>query len=170
MGKLFFVIGASGAGKTSALKQIENMHLPNLKIFYFDSIGVPSFQEMEKECGSTDEWQRIMTTQWIRRMKDEEQKDTVILDAQTRPSFIIDACKSEKVEFFEIILFDCSDEVRRKRLEARGQPELADDRMMSWARYLREACRGGICNIIDNSNKTVEESVTSLVAQLQKSL
>jgi len=59
--KLFFLIGASGAGKTTATKQLEKMNFPDLQFCYFDSIGVPSAQEMVIEYGGAEQWQRAKT-------------------------------------------------------------------------------------------------------------
>jgi ABC-type glutathione transport system ATPase component len=41
----YFVIGASGSGKTSAVRELEGTGRPDLKTFFFDTIGVPSEQE-----------------------------------------------------------------------------------------------------------------------------
>lgn len=40
---IFFIIGASGSGKTTTVNAIERMQLPDFTILYFDSIGVPFF-------------------------------------------------------------------------------------------------------------------------------
>jgi len=168
MHKIFFVIGASGSGKTAAIKEVERMNLPDLRFFYFDSIGVPSFDDMVKEFGSGDEWQRAKTKEWVARLKKESANNSVVLDAQTRPSFIDEACRELSIKDYEIILLDCSDEVRRKRLGNRRQPELADERMMSWARYLKDACQNGVCEIIDNTDQTRTETVSSLANYLRR--
>ena len=165
--KLYFLIGASGAGKTTAIREVDNMHLPNLTVFYFDSIGVPPFEVMEKEYGSTDEWQRATTIEWIRRMKEASKDSEVVLDGQTRPSSIHEGCEKYGITNYEIILFDCSNDTRTKRLEGRGQPELASAAMMDWARRLREWCNeDNACEIIDNTKLNVDETRNSLLAQL----
>lgn len=49
MKKLIFLIGASGAGKTTAAKSLEERlrrgALGDFVVYYFDRIGVPSEQE-----------------------------------------------------------------------------------------------------------------------------
>lgn len=166
MNKIFFLIGASGAGKTTALKELEKRNPPSFKFFYFDSIGVPSFADMEKEYGSTDEWQRAKTKEWVQRLKNEIGDAKIVLDGQTRPSFIEEGCKKAGITDYSITLFDCSDDVRRERLTGRGHPELASDAMMHWAKYLREACADGKCAIVDNSTLSPDETLSALIKTL----
>lgn len=168
MGKIYFLIGASGAGKTSALKRLEEKNLPNLRFFYFDSIGVPSFEEMEKEYGSGEEWQRVKTKEWIERLSKEKGAESLVLDGQTRPTFIDASCQETGITDYEIILFDCSDEVRRQRLISRGHPELASEAMMHWAKYLRESCTEEKCTVLDNSSLSKDETVSALRAVLEE--
>ena len=170
MKKLFFLIGASGSGKTTSAKILENKKVPNLKIFYFDSVGVPSSEAMIKEYGSIDEWQRAKTIEWVKRIKNNYlATKNVILDAQTRPSFIEEACKKTGIILFETILFDCKDSTRKARLIARGHSELANDSMMNWARYLKKECVSRNCKIIDTSYLSVEQSVSELLGVIEKS-
>lgn len=161
MHKLYIVTGASGAGKTTLIKSFEKEGLADFVVRHFDDIGVPSHEEMVKEYGSGQEWQRMKTIEWVRKIKEELLPTTnVILDAQTRPAFIDEACQENGVTNFEIILVDCADEVRKERLHGRGQPELDNDRMTNWAKYLRDDCGSRGCKIIDNSMLTLEESLT----------
>ena len=164
MGILYFLIGASGSGKTTAVKILERKKIPNLQICYFDSIGVPSSQQMIKKYGSVDEWQRAKTIEWIKKIKDNYLKTrNVVLDGQTRPVFIDEACKKEKIDYYEIILFDCNDEIRNQRLIARGEPQLANDTMKSWSRYLRKESISRRCHVIDTSDSSAEQSVSRLL-------
>src|SRR3989338_3719807 len=115
MNKLFFLIGASGSGKTTAIKELEK-EAQDIFVLHFDSIGVPSFETMIKEFGSIDEWQRVKTLEWTKRVaKEYLHQKNVILDSQTRPSFIEEACEKAGVTNFSVILFDCTDEERRNR-------------------------------------------------------
>ncbi len=50
---------------------------------------------------------------------------------------------------YDVILLDCSDEERRRRLFDRGQKELADENMMNWAKYLRRESELRGYHIID---------------------
>jgi adenylate kinase family enzyme len=161
---MYFVIGASGSGKTSAVHELETMNLTGLKTFVFDSIGVPSAQEMIEKWAGGEGWQRAMTIEWVKRMRGELANSDVLLDGQTRPSFIAEACKINGVTSGKVILIDCSDRVRKARLLQRGQPELANEQMMEWAKYLtRETTKiGG--EIISNDDLSIIETAAALAA------
>jgi dephospho-CoA kinase len=168
MNKIYFIIGASGAGKTTAVKNIEKTNSNDFLYCYFDSIGVPKEEEMIEKFGSGENWQKINTQNWVKKIKESLAIKPAILDGQTMPSFVEEACKKNGVIAYEVILFDCSDEVRRQRLINRGHPELANDRMMNWARYLREESMSRNYKIIDNTNLTEEESKQTLLKILNE--
>src|SRR4029077_4512365 len=67
MDRLIVITGASGAGKTTAAKILEP-RLTDFAFFYFDAIVVPSAEEMIKQYGSGEEWQRHKTMEWVRRL------------------------------------------------------------------------------------------------------
>jgi hypothetical protein len=139
MKTLIFVIGASGAGKTATLEALEAEKPESIVFCYFDRVGVPSPKEMSRDFGSGEEWQRYMTIEWTRRIKRQHlNRHIVFLDGQTRPQFIDEACRIGNVQDYKIILFDCSDDVREARLRQRGHPELVNDKMRNWAKYLRD--------------------------------
>ncbi len=167
--KIFFLIGASGSGKTTATKELERKGLVNFTILYFDSIGVPSIEEMEAKYGGPEEWQKVKTIEWVQIIKRDFVPIThVLFDGQTRPSFIEKACHENGIKEFEVILFDCSDEERTRRLVARGQASLADENMMNWARYLRKECQDRGYLVIDNTPMPIEETVSCLLAHLHQ--
>lgn len=67
---LVILTGASGSGKTAIAKNIEEKH-PSIRVFRFDSIGVPSAEVMASfgnghQPGGA--WQRAMTFQWLGRI------------------------------------------------------------------------------------------------------
>jgi hypothetical protein len=165
---LYFLIGASGAGKTAAVTELVLMNVPGLNVLFFDRIGVASEREMIGRWGSGEAWQRAMTFEWVARMKADLYHSRLLLDGQTRPSFIAEACRKRDIDSPTIILLDCSDEVRTKRLLQRGQPELASSTMMHWARYLRDQTKltGGI--IIDNDHLSIGETAAVLSQQFNR--
>jgi adenylate kinase family enzyme len=164
----YFVIGASGSGKTSAVRELERASQAGLKTFFFDSIGVPSEQERIEGWGSGGGWQRAMTIEWVKRMRCELANSKVLLDGQTRPSFIAEACEINDVKSYKMILIHCSDDIRRARLFQRGQHELANDQMMEWARYLiGETSKAG-GEIIHNDNLSIVETAAALVAIIDR--
>jgi dephospho-CoA kinase len=162
--RIFFLIGSSGSGKTTAARGVEKMQLPNLAVRYSDSLPVPSVEEMVREYGSQEEWQRANTVLWVGKIKAEVPEESdVILDMQTRPLFIKEACTMNSISTYQVILFDCSDEERKKRLVERGQPELATFDMMNWAKYLKERSLEKGYPIIDNTFLAPAESLGKLM-------
>lgn len=156
MKKLIIVTGASGVGKTSILRLLDERKIPNLKIYFFDDLGVPSTEEMIRDFGSVENWQKDRLSEWIEKIIKENTKDEiVILDGSVRPGFVPSG--------YEIVLFDCADEVREKRLIERGHPELANDDMRNWAKYLREDCKKEGHVVIDTTNQTLDESGDALL-------
>ncbi len=163
MNKLFFITGASGAGKTTAVKNIQAENPAGFAFCFYDSIGVPSPEEMKRKFGSGHGWQKATTKYWVKKMK-AEYLDTksAILDGQARPEFIDAACKENGVTDYQVILFDCSDEERAKRLIKRGHPELVNQDMTNWAKFLREEAIKRGDKIIDTTNLSEEESKKEL--------
>lgn len=167
--KLTYLIGASGSGKTTAAELLEKENLPNLHIYYFDRIGVPSKEEMLVQYGGGEEWQRVKTIEVTKSIKEQYSAfRSVLLDTQTRPTFIEEAVRAANFSDYEVILFDCSDDIRKSRLQGRGQPELADEQMMNWAKYLRNECETRGYGIVDTSNITQQESVNILRETLER--
>jgi adenylate kinase family enzyme len=162
MHTMYFVIGASGSGKTSAVRELETMNLTGLKTFFFDRIGVPSGQEMIEKWAGGESWQRAMTIEWAKRMQGELANGDVLLDGQTRPSFIAEACEINHVTSCKVILIDCSDAVRKARLLQRGQPELANEQMMQWAKYLTRETTKVSGEIICNDDLSIAETAAAL--------
>jgi dephospho-CoA kinase len=120
MKKIFFVTGASGSGKTTVVKALDRVCFPEFKIIYFDSIGVPSLDEMNAKYNGPEEWQKIKTNEWVKTIKETLIDDKhVIFDGQIRPIFIQEACLKNEMRAYEVILFDCSDEERKRRLVER---------------------------------------------------
>jgi adenylate kinase family enzyme len=161
---IFFIIGSSGSGKTTIVELIRDMKIPNLVVCRSDSMKVPTTEEIIKKYGSMEKWQEINTSNWVKNIKEKYLSNcSVVFDIQSRPSFIDEACKNNNIRNYKIILFDCSDEERKRRLiKERKQPHLANDQMMDWARYLREKCAEHCC-IIDNTNLTIIENVNKLL-------
>ena len=161
--KLIYLIGASGSGKTTAAKKLEEENIVDLQLCYLDSTGVPSHEEMISQYGSGEEWQRVKTLEWTKKIQEKYlSKKYVVFDSQTRPSFIEDAVKEVGIGEYEIVLFDCTDEVRRNRLHHRGQPDLGDEQMMNWAKYLRKECETRGVHIADTTDLTVPACVEVL--------
>lgn len=169
MKTIYFIIGASGAGKTTAVKKLQETERRKFKFYYFDSIGVPSPEDMIKNFGSGENWQKVTTDYWVKRIKEEStDKIAAILDGQIKPLYIEDACIRNGVSSYKVILFDCSDDVRKQRLIERGHPELANDEMINWAKYLRSESVARGYKILDNTDLTQEDSRKLLLNMLHE--
>jgi hypothetical protein len=55
---------------------------------------------------------------------------------------------------------------RRLSLE-RQQPELANENMMNWARYLRHEAEGSGCEMLDTSTLSLEQCIIRVMARLR---
>src|SRR5262245_36246552 len=96
---IIVVTGASGSGKTAAVSTLTARALSGVSCYHFDAIGVPSREEMDRDFGGGEQWQAIKTQQWLDRLAtDPDDADVYILDAQTRPSFVIQAAERAGID------------------------------------------------------------------------
>jgi len=164
--------GASGAGKTTIARSVEKLRLTNCEVHFFDSIGVPSVEQMRKEYGPGYEpggtWQRAMTLLWMRRIRTILDCGTsVLLEGQMRISFIREALAESQISSARILLLDCDDITRAERLKVhRLQPDRANSDMMNWARYLREEAHAAQIRVLDTGRLSVAKCVDVIVAHL----
>jgi hypothetical protein len=169
MGIMAFVvlIGASGAGKTTIARAIAA--LGTASVFCFDSIGVPPVEEMIKEYGSGEAWQRAKTIEWMLRLANEVKgSPRLLFEGQTRFSSLADGATAAGGLAYLPILVDCDDDTRARRLRFdRKQPELADGDMMNWSRFLRKAAHDNGHPILDTSALSLSESVDWVSERLQ---
>ncbi len=172
MKNIFFITGASGVGKTSLVLELKNKYRKkdNWLFLHFDSIGVPTPEEMLKQFGCGENWQKEMTYQWIKKMVNEyRNKHIIIFEGQVNLKFIIDGFAQYHFSNYEIILVDCNEEVMVKRLtDDRKQPELLTEDMKNWLKYLRNQANKLDVNIIDTSNLSKAEVMTSFEKILKK--
>jgi ABC-type uncharacterized transport system ATPase subunit len=168
--RLVVLVGASGGGKTTIAKAIENPRPKVANVFFFDHIGVPTPEAMIAEWGSGEAWQRAMTLKWMRRLANlPDQRTPVLFEGQMRFSFVEEALRFAGIDHARIVLVDCDDRVRSSRLHGeRGQPDLANPGMMSWAEYLRLEARAGGYDILDTSVLTLDQSVDRVRAYLSE--
>jgi hypothetical protein len=124
-------------------------------------------EEMVNKNVRGEEWQRQMTIEWVKRIKAESLDHApVILDGQTRQSFIEEACRLEGLSDYKIVLFHCEDAVRDARVIARGHPELANSKMANWAKHLRQWALYRGDAVIDTTALTMEEAADELQRQI----
>jgi len=164
------VTGASGAGKTATVQALDSRAIPGVRCFYFDSIGVPTVEEMEREYGGGDAWQASATAEWLGRLSTLPADVRVaVLDGQTRPSFVLAHASRALPRAVHVTLLDCAHDVRRDRLRGpRQQPELATDRMDHWAAYLRGQADALHLPVIETTALSVTEAADELETAVRR--
>ena len=60
---------------------------PGVTCHYFDSIGVPSPEVMDRDFGGGTRWQEVTTRVWIERLSLRPDR-VAVLDGRTRPSTV----------------------------------------------------------------------------------
>jgi RNase adaptor protein for sRNA GlmZ degradation len=157
---LVILTGASGSGKSTIAREFSNRHSHIAEICFFDSIGVPTRDEMVKEFGSGEEWQRLKTMDWLGEISARLSRNAILFEGQMRLAFAHQAARAAKISNYTVILIDCDDDTRRRRLEMeRRQAELASNQMMNWAAYMREEARRSGDEILDTSDISVSQAV-----------
>jgi dephospho-CoA kinase len=167
---IIFITGASGAGKTALIDRISAMLPQDGECFHFDSIGVPSVEEMTQKYGSPSEWQKAMTEQWVAKLtRDYRNKKLLVLEGQVNMDFIASAMAHVKHDNYEIILVHCDKEVRHKRLlENRVQPELINDDMDMWAFFLKRQAEQKRTTILDSTVRDKDDMAEWFLRHLKK--
>jgi GTPase SAR1 family protein len=157
---ILFLSGASGVGKTSIVEKLKAHYSSDNYVFvHFDSIGVPSPEEMIEQVGSGERWQELTTYRWVKKIAIEYQdKQLVTIEGQVNLDFIEAACHKFEITRYFIVLIDCNWKIMRERLVYnRQQPELVNQNMKNWATFLRKQARQKSLPIIDTSNQTLEQ-------------
>ncbi len=162
MKKIIFITGASGVGKTSLLDELKKKynHL-NCEFLHFDSIGVPSVEDMVKEYGSPSAWQEARTLKWVHDLVNCHDAERIFFDGQVNLKFIQDAFSRYGFTNYQIVLIDCSEEEMASRLiHQRGQPELLNDDMKNWLKFLRNQAVDLSVPAIDTTNLSRPQVLT----------
>ena len=156
--KLVILTGASGAGKTTIAQAFGERFPDDASVFRFDSIGVPSTERMIEDHGSPEGWQRAKALEWLTRLARID--GNVLFEGQVRIAFLKEAAAMAGLSAHMIVLVDCDDETRRRRLALeRLQPELATPAMFDWARFLRAEAERGAHPILDTSALSLDECI-----------
>jgi hypothetical protein len=165
---ILVVTGASGSGKTTTVRALEARALPGVRCYYFDAVGVPAAEALEREFGSPQSWQAVTTRAWLdRSAADPDGADVYVLEGQTRPSFVRNAVA--RTVLVRIVLLDCAAHARDARLAGpRGQPELSNPRMDCWAAYLRGQADALELPVIDTTNLGVDAAVDALIVHVER--
>jgi len=153
--RIIWLTGASGVGKTTLLQNLKEKYSSNpaWEFLKFDSIGVPSKEEMARDYGSGENWQRVKTYEWVGKMTDGfSDKEMLIMDGQANLEFIKQGFEKQNFTNYQIILIDCAQESMVKRLvDERQQAWLASEDMKNWLKFLRSQAEKFGAPIIDTS-------------------
>jgi cytidylate kinase len=158
---LGILTGASGSGKTALAEAIAARYGEQVQVYHFDSIGVPAREHMIAKYSSGEAWQRAVTQQWMERIAATPRlRRRVLLEGQMRLSFVIEAAAAVGITDYVLILVDCDDGTRTKRLFLhRNQEDLATPAMMNWAEYLRSEAAQLRCTVLNTAHLTLEQCV-----------
>jgi len=152
MKSVVVLVGASGSGKTTVAEVLAARPPWAGNTHYFDTIGVPSAAEMEERHGGGEAWQLWATQQWMDRLARSDSA-LQLLEGQTRPSFVMTAAEAHPELAVQIVLLDCTPEVRQHRLaELRQASELANPQMDCWAAYLAGQAHALGLSVIDTGD------------------
>jgi ABC-type branched-subunit amino acid transport system ATPase component len=167
---LVVLTGASGSGKTTIANAIAARYAPTVEVYHFDQNGVPPVEQMVREHGSGEAWQRATTFDWMTKLAERLYPDAGILfEGQMRLSFVREAAEAAGIADYVLILVDCDDVTRTKRLTVdRSSPDLASAPTTSWAKYLREEAKLLRCMILDTTLIPLEISVHQVWQQLHR--
>lgn len=153
---IIWLTGASGAGKTTLLSSLKEKHSSKgtWEFLKFDSIGVPSTEDMVKEYGSGENWQRAKTYEWIEKMvKGYPNKELIVMDGQANLEFIKTGFEKQGFKNYQTVLVDCEQDIMLKRLiDERQQAWLASEDMKNWLKFLRKQAQDFSVPIIETSH------------------
>ena len=165
--RLIVLTGASGSGKTTIAKRCATLHSDWISIWHFEAIPIPSVDEMVLQYGSTDQWQYQKTLDWFEKLATLDES-RILFEGQSRIAFIKDALVRVGISNAKTILVDCDHCTRMRRLTIEcGQPELANETMLSWAEYLRHEAHEFACDVLDTSTFSVDDAVEKIALYYQ---
>lgn len=122
---MYFIIGASGSGKTSVLDQIK---LPDYTLLDFDDIGVPENADMQ--------WRQSSTEQWLVQILENYDESHTCLFGQMVLGEILACPSAKKLQEINVCFLDCDDVVRVERLQKRANMPI-NQHTLNWASWLR---------------------------------
>ncbi len=163
---IFWLTGASGVGKTTLLQSLAEKHERDDSWVFlkFDSIGVPSPEEMVRDFGSGENWQKVKTIEWVDKMvTGYGDKSVIIMDGQSNLEFIKSAFANSIFQNFKIILVDCDQKIMVNRLiDERQQAWLASEDMKNWLKFLRAQATEFGASIINTSTLDKTQALNTL--------
>lgn len=116
--------------------------------------------------GSAEGWQRATTFAWLERIASERNRRSrpALLEGQMRIAFIQEGLDAAGLTDARVVLVDCDDESRTRRLvQDRQQPELASVLMKTWATYLRDEASEANVEVLDTALMPIAECVRLII-------
>lgn len=166
--KIYFLTGASWVWKTTIATHLRDTY-PDMPILGFDSIWVPSWEEMLAKYWSWEEWQKQTTYKWVEKIIEEYPWQDVVLEWQVNINFILEAVKKYNINNYEIILINCEEiEMLRRLREERNQEELANEDMCNWRNFLEQQAKDYNIEIINTSQLSKEDVVNKFKIVFKK--
>lgn len=128
---LFFVTGASGAGKSSLIPFLRRQQ-PQMVVHDFDTHPI---QETIGVMATPEQRQQVAEA-WLQRALADAPRDTIICGLGVMGEVL--ACPSApQLDHIAFCLLDCGDVERLDRLRRRGDVENANIDMLCWSAWLR---------------------------------
>ena len=124
--QIYFIAGASGAGKTAVVPYLKKILPTNFQIHDFDDIGVPP--------NADKKWRQESTEKWLIKLL--EDKQNACLLGQMVLGEILACPSAHKLGKINFIFLDVSDIERISRLK-QSSLELANQNMLNWSSWLR---------------------------------
>lgn len=127
MSNLYFVIGASGSGKTAIIPELKRHLRYQFNVYDFDEIGMPE--------GADKKWRQESTEAWLQKLLKEDRDSC--LHGQMVLGEILACPSSSKLDKVNICLLDVNDFERIQRLRKSNTHGSVDQHMLNWSAWLR---------------------------------
>lgn len=121
MAPFVVLTGASGAGKTTLAQYVSKLYPADCNVFFFDTIGVPGLDNMIRDFGSGEAWQRARTFEWMARIRPYlSMRNPTLFEGQMRIAFIREALAAHEITTAHVVLVDCDDTTRTAKTPRRS--------------------------------------------------
>jgi len=154
--KVIFLTWASWVGKTTIINELKKSYqnIDNIIFSSFDDEeNIPEEKEVMEKWWSWEKWQKETSEIYIKnRIEENKEAVLLILDRQANLDFIEKWFEKINYKNYKIILVTCSIDEMKRRLEKRKQPELFNEDMKNWIKFLEKQAKEKWIKILDTSN------------------
>jgi predicted kinase len=171
--------GASGAGKTAMLAELERRAIPGVLCIHSREWlmpdgpavpgveGRPSDEQLVAHYGDVDAYWPVHARRWMDYcVSNPDAAEVIVIETQMMPADAREELPRRGVASPLVVLVNCDTELRHARLVHRGQPELASNRMDCWAAYLKGQADALGVPEIDTTELSVEGAADALTTHL----